>query len=225
MLFNLKECANVHNSEFSRHRVSWTTGVPSNQSWDSHDVKFCKYHRKVCHTSLNPGAFQCQGALGSYIYLRMNQLNFPVAVRWAASHFLAQFLYSLSPVCLLLLLLFQQPVSHSTKTNCPQLAFPYITECGLGLINTARLFPSITQFVCTFIPSSLHRGENIHHRHICHLSQSCQQCDSQHDKTVVKPHHLWGSKLEIKCYAGAGGNKKSEDIRNSGRKKTLQFLK
>lgn len=107
-------------------------------------------------------------------------------VQRGLSPFLAQFLCSPSYFCLLASPLFQLKVSHSTKTNCPLLAFPYITECGLGLINIALLFPSITPFVCTFIPSSLHRGENIHHWHICHLSQSCQQPDSQHDETVVK---------------------------------------
>lgn len=81
---------------------------------------------------------------------------------------------------------------HFSETNCPQLASPYITEWGPGLINAALLFPSITRFVCTFIPSSLHKGENIHHPYICQLSQGCQHGDSQHDKTVVTLHQRWG---------------------------------
>lgn len=85
-----------------------------------------------------------------------------------------------------------QRLPHFSETNCLQLAFPYITEWGPGLINTALLFPSITRFVCTFIPSSLHKGENIHHPYICQLSQGCQHGDSQHDKTVVTLHQCWG---------------------------------
>lgn len=85
-----------------------------------------------------------------------------------------------------------QRLPHFSETNCLQLAFPYITEWGPGLINAALLFPSITRFVCTFIPSSLHKGENIHHPYICQLSRGCQHGDSQHDKTVVTLHQCWG---------------------------------
>jgi len=43
----------------------------------------------------------------------------------------------------------------------------------------------------------LHKGENIHHLYICQLSQGWQHGDSQHDKTVVMLHQLWGSELRL----------------------------
>lgn len=88
----------------------------------------------------------------------------------------------------------------------------------------ALLFPSITRFVCTFIPSSLHKGENIHHLYICQLSRGCQHGDSQHDKTVVALRQLWGSELRLNSTESKNKRKKIEvDLAMESREKNKEL--